>query len=321
MNGWLMSFSFHRYRHIMAGGVLCVLMAACGTGIEMTEHVTEKDVRRAIDQKNSHQATITIDAYVDSVPAWKTGKRFWVADDHVRLLFAASQDYDVDTVTLAGHELSYMGYSTGSLYDNRMTLTFKFQDKNTGNVYVYRTDKTIEDFTRNFSIPMLIDMDMVAHMARQITNKDYYVRTPIWYDRESEQMIDGRHFIKVHIDSVLPGNSVMPLRVMFTALDNQQKAMVWLSDKLSVMHGRDFDALFVAANPRLGYPDISDENWKRITRGQVVEGMTKEECRLSLGNPKHINQRPDQSGMREYWYYDGGYFLYFVAVLLSQYRR
>ena len=321
MNGWLMRFPSRRLRQMVAGGVLCALTASCGTGIEVTEHVTDKDVRRVIEQKDSRQAMVTIDTYVDSVPAWKPGKRFWVADNQVRLLFAGSQDYDIDTVSLAGHELCYTGYTTGGLYDNRMTVNLQFKDELTGNVYVYRTDKTIDDFTRSFSIPMLIDMDMVAHMARQVTGKDYYVRTPIWYDCKTEQMIDGRHFIQVHIDSVLPGNGVMPLRVMFTALDNHERAMVWLSDNSSVMHGRDFDALFVAGNPRLAYPDITDENWQRITRGQVIEGMTKDECRLSLGSPKHINQRPDQSGMREYWYYDGGSYLYFVDGLLSQYRR
>ena len=49
--------------------------------------------------------------------------------------------------------------------------------------------------------------------------------------------------------------------------------------------------------------------------------MTKEECRLSIGSPKRINENPDQGGMREYWYYDGGSYLYFVDGLLSQFRK
>ena len=82
-----------------------------------------------------------------------------------------------------------------------------------------------------------------------------------------------------------------------------------------------FDALFVAMDPHQAYPEIGDEMWKHITRSELVEGMTKEECRLSVGSPRRINEVPDQGGMREYWYYDGGSYLYFVDGLLSQFRR
>ena len=297
--------------------VLCIVMAACGTGIEVTEHVGDKDVKKVFEQTVTNQSQVTLDAYVDSVPAWRQGKLFWVADNQARLLFARSHDYDIDTVDLAGKTLTYDGYDTGGIYDNRRTVNLLFKD-NQGNTYVYRTGKTIDEFRSGFSIPMLIDMDMVNHIGRQVIGKDYYIRTPIWYDSQSEQMRDGRHFIKVHIDSVMPGNAVMPLRVLFTTADTNEKAMVWMSDNASTMHGRDFDA---TADPHLSYPTISDANWERITRAQVVEGMTKEECRLALGSPKHINENPDQSGMREYWYYDGGAFLFFVDGLLRQFRR
>lgn len=308
----------------MCAGVLmcalCTVMAACGTGIEVTEHVGDKDVKKVLEQTASNQSQVTLDAYVDSVPAWRQGKLFRVADNQARLLFARSHDYDIDTVDLVGKTLIYDGYDTGGIYDNRRTVNLLFKD-NTGNTYVYRTGKTIDEFRSGFSIPMLIDMDMVNHIGRQVIGKDYYIRTPIWYDCQSEQMRDGRHFIKVHIDSVLPGNAIMPLRALFTTADTHEKAMVWMSDNASTMHGRDFDALFAAADPHLSYPTISDANWERITRAQVVEGMTKEECRLALGSPKRINENPDQSGMREYWYYDGGAFLFFVNGLLWQFRR
>ena len=49
--------------------------------------------------------------------------------------------------------------------------------------------------------------------------------------------------------------------------------------------------------------------------------MTKEACRLALGMPKQVNQVPDPSGMREYWYYDDGRFLQFVDGLLKSYRK
>ena len=317
---WLID---HNGSIVCKWALMCFLgafMTACGTGIEVTEHVGEKEVKKAIEHA-TNQSMVTLEAYVDSVPAWRQGKLFKVTDNQARLLFARSHDYDIDTVDLAGKMLSYEGYDTGGIYDNRSTVNLLFKDTNTGNTYVYRTGKTIDEFRSGFSIPMLIDMDMVNHIGRQVAGKDYYIRTPIWYDRQSEQMLDGRHYIKVHIDSVLPGNAVLPLRVLFTTGDTGEKAMVWMSDNSSTMHGRDFDAMFVASDPHLAYPTVTDANWERITRGQVAEGMTKQECQLALGAPKRISQNPDQGGMREYWYYDGGSYLYFVDGLLSQFRR
>ena len=64
------------YCHAVVGIALGILMAACGTGIEMTEHVTDKDVRKVLEQADSKQASVTLEAYTDSLASWKTGKRF-----------------------------------------------------------------------------------------------------------------------------------------------------------------------------------------------------------------------------------------------------
>jgi len=94
-----------------------------------------------------------------------------------------------------------------------------------------------------------------------------------------------------------------------------------MTENASTMLGRDFDAMFVASDPRLDYPEVSDENWSHIQHGQVAVGMTKQECRLSLGTPNRISENPEQGGMREYWYYDGGAYLFFMNGLLSQFRK
>ena len=302
------------------GCALAALLSACGTGIEVTEHVTDKDVQRVLDKGSDQNPVVTIETYQDSLPAWKKGKRFWVADDKLTQMLAVAEAYDKDTLHLAGHILSYAGYWISGPFEGRR-IYVEFDDLQTGLRLVYRYGKAAETHHAGFSLPMLIDLDMVDHVARQLVGKDYFIRTPIWYDRSTEQMIDGRHFIKVHIDSVLPGNAVLPLRVLFTTADTREQAMVWISDNVSTMHGRNFDALFTASDPRLSYPSVTDANWSLITRGQVAEGMTKEECRLALGSPIRINERPDQAGMREYWYYDGGAYLYFVDGLLSQFRK
>lgn len=311
---------FHGRQALMAFSI-CAFMNSCGTGIEVTEHVTDKDVQRVVSQVDSKQTVVTLEAYVDSMAAWKKGKRFWVADDQVKQMLLYN-GYDLDSLHLAGHVLEFDDWVTNGLFtDDNRVVDIRFFDTSTGQQLIYRYGKSVEACRQGVSLPMLIDLDMVEHVARQIEGKEFYIRNNIWYDRASEQMKNGRRYIQVRIDSVLPGNSVMPLRVLFTTTDTHEQAMVWMSDNASTMHGRDFDALFVASDPHLAYPDITDANWLKITRGEVVEGMTKQECSLALGSPRHINEIPDQGGMREYWYYDGGAYLYFVDGLLQQFRK
>ncbi|MBR5102607.1 MAG: hypothetical protein IK092_05740, partial [Muribaculaceae bacterium] len=132
----------------------------------------------------------------------------------------------------------------------------------------------------------------------------------------------GLKYVKVHIDGVEAGNKVFPLRVLFTPLSgNREQSMVWLATNNSTMHGRDFDSLFSLSDLRTDYPTIDDATWQRIVKGEVSTGMTKAECRLSLGAPKTINQQPDQTGVKEYWFYDGGTYLFFVDGLLKEFRR
>jgi len=311
----------HGRRVLAVMAVAGLFMTSCGTGIEVTEHVTDKDVRRVIGKTEKQESTVTLIPFKDPMSGWKTGKRFWVADDQVKQLLLYS-GYDADTLHLSGHILCFDGWVSSDLYNaGSADVDIRFKDESTGQQLIYRYGKTVNDVHGEASLPMLIDMDKVEHVGRQVEGKDFFIRTPIWYDRSSGQMMAGNHFIKVHIDSVLPGNEVMPYRVLFTAADSHTRAMVWMSDPSSTMLGRDFDALFSASDPRLSYPEISDENWAFITRGQVVEGMSKIECQLSIGSAKQIREVPDQSGMREYWYYDGGSYLYFVDGLLRQYRR
>lgn len=297
---------------------LLVSMAGCMfTGVESTQRVSEKEVQRTMGELERRQPTMTLQPFLDSVPAWQQGKQFFVTDNQLRLVMFTTAP---DTVQLAGQLITYDGYDQGSVLDNRDALNLRFRDRD-GNTYVYRTGKTIDQFSAKYSVPLLIDMDMVADVDRQLRNKEVWIKTPIWYDLGTEEMQRGRQFIRVRIDAVEPGNKVLPLKVKFTALDSGERAFLWMSDPNATMHNRDFDSLFSLRDLHENYPEISDATWQLIVRGELVEGMNKEECRLAMGAPKRINQLPNQAGLREYWYYDGGKYLFFVDGLLSQFRK
>ena len=300
----------------LIGLLLFTLTGCMFTGVESTKQVTDKEVAKTIGELERRQPTMTVQPFRDSVPAWRIGKEFFVTDNQLRLIVQGADD---DTTALAGQILRYDGYEAGSVLDNTEAFNLKFTAPS-GKTYVYRTGKTREQFTANFIVPLLIDMDMVHDVDRQLRGKEVYIKTPLWYDLNEESLRRARQFIKVRIDAVEPGNKVLPLRVCFTALDKGEQAFVWMSDPNATMHNRDFDSLFSLRDMHENYPDITDATWQRIIRGELAEGMTKEECRLAVGSPKNISRIPDQAGLREYWYYDGGSYLYFVDGLLTQFK-
>lgn len=303
----------------VVGVAVLLSLGSCFTGVENTPKITDKDVSRTMSELERRQPTVTLSAYVDSLPGWRAGKQLYVTDDQVRLIFAHNHEVDIDSVKLAGRCLTFTGTETTTGIDNRevVDVHLKLDD----NTFTYHTGKTMGEMPASFSIPLLIDMDMVKHIASQIQGKDVYIKTPIWYHIKDEFMIHGRQFIKVHIDKVLPGNKVLPLKVVFTASDNGEQAFVWMSAGTSAISNRDYDTMFTPKDVHENYPDISAEHWQLIIHGDVTTDMTKEECRLAKGAPKRVSRNPNQADVREYWYYDGGSYLQFVDGLLKTYRK
>ncbi|MBP5498911.1 MAG: hypothetical protein J6X81_06050 [Muribaculaceae bacterium] len=293
------------------------LLSGCFTGVENTKKITEKDVRKAESQISATESSLP--PYSDSVPVWQEGKKFYVTDNQVKLIFSSSPSFNIDTLSLAGKILTFTGYNTGSVLDNRQTVNLHFSDG--VNTFVYPSGKTMQDFSHTWNIPFLVNCDEVEHYARLLTGKDAYIKTSIWYSPQSETMRNGRKFIKVHIDSIVPGNKVFPLKVIFTPADKSDTAMVWMATSNTVMQGRDFDSMFSMTDIRLQFPSISNANWQHIVNGEVVKGMTKDECRLALGVPRQTNNVPTYDGVLEHWYYDGGAYLIFMDGSLLDFRR
>ncbi len=298
-------------------GALALAAVGCGTGIETTTTVTDKDVKRVEEHYASASVQSSLKIASSAVAEWKAGKRFYVANDRIGLIFDHSDSYSPDQLHLGGSYLTYQGYDTVTALDNRAVVTLKFTDG--VNVYRFCTKKELSELSSNYQVPFLIDEDMVKSVARQIEGKTLYIRTRLWYDVRSQQMIDRRQYIAVRVDSVLPGDDALPLKVVFTTLDTHEQAMLRISSG-KTMQSMDFDAMFSLKNPRNEYPDTTPENWTLITNGKVAEGMTKVECRLAKGAPKQIVRTPSHDGMGEYWYYDGGGFLHFEDGILKQFR-
>lgn len=308
-----------KIQKILLLACMALLLDGCFTGVESTKKITEKDVQRAIQQMDNSGKESSLKIFADSILSWREGKGFWCVDNRARLIFKPSADYDIDTLVLEGKMLTYKGFGTHRQLDNSEVVDIFFDFE--GYSLVYPTGKVLAEVNRrSFAIPFLVDDDLVQDLSDQLVNKTVYVKTPLWRGIDDGYQINGRRFIPVVITAIKPGDSVHPLRVEFRAADNGDRAFVWMKIPGSDGVGRDFDTLFSLTDVRKQYPDISPATWRNIVDGKVAEGMTKEECRLAMGNPVNVRQLPDQSGLREYWYYDGGRYLFFVDGLLKEFR-
>lgn len=297
--------------------VLTLLMSGCFTGVENTKKITDRDVERAIQEMERGRHETALTPYHDSLPAWCEGKGFWVVDDRAAFIFQPSPSYNLDSLQLRGKRLSYVSHGTRRRVDNSEVVDVVFMCDSLR--LVCSTGKSLADASRpSFAIPFLVDDDMVEHYARQLVGKTVWVKTSVWFDGAGNYKAGGRKFVPVVITAVKPGNDIYPLMVEFCDGDNE--ATLWMTTEGGSISGRDFDALFSMTDVRKQYPRITDETWQRIVDGIVAEGMTKEECRLAMGSPKNVTQLPDQGGLREYWYYDGGRYLFFVDGVLKEYR-
>ena len=296
------------------------MCGACSTGIESTPKITEKDVTKAISQQPGDPATrpTTVDAQCLPFEKWTKGKKFVVTDDNIRRIFNPSTDFDSDTLHLAGKELSYDGYYTGSILDNREIINIQFSLGN--HHFTYTTGKTASQMPDNFTVPFLVDCDFVKQLHDQLAGKEFFIRTPIWYDLKG-QMTEGRKYIKVHINDVLPGSKIYPVKVTFTTLDTKETAQVWMVAGPYKMPNRTFDAMFSTDDTRKLYPTITDEIWKQITLGKLVAGMTRDEARLSIGAPATVDKKVTYNGLNELWQYNDGAYLIFEDGLLTRFRH
>ena len=294
-------------------------LEGCFTGVESTKAITQKDVERAYSG-NAGKTTQTIEIKLDTFPDWNMGKRFFVTDNNIRYIFSPSPQFNADTLTLEGKEISYDGYTIGISIDGRPVVNLHFKYGTTG--LQYNTNRTMDDITRRHSsrleVPFLVDLDEVERLKDVLRGKSLYIKTSIWYDSNGE-MTWGRKYVKVNITDVLPGDKVFPFRIEFN--DAGRTAYVFMSYRDNYLQ-RSFDNLFSDTDLRQLYPAISDENWHRIINGQIATYMTKEECRLSIGPPDNLERVPTYNGVREYWYYSNGTYLIFDEEgLLTTFRR
>lgn len=296
--------------------LLSIALHSCFTGVEYTPKVSERDVRRE-NIVSTPEDTFLANVADSPLPEWKPGKRFFVTDDKIRLIFGATATpYD----SLGGSIIEFLDvHESPSIVGTSVTdLTFVAPD---GRRFVYRINRPLASVMNqeNLHVPFTIQESLVNSADSLLRGKKLYVMTRTWRD-DADNSVSGRQFVEIRIDSVTPGNDIYPIKVSFTdRLGNS--ARIFLHPGPRGHTPRSFPVFFSFTDPRLKYPAISDAVWENIINGRVALEMTREECRLALGTPREVDRGADNSYLREVWLYENGIYLVFEDGLLKRFRR
>ncbi len=287
------------------------------TGIESTPKITAGDVKREhlkVSAEQQFLASVAPQHFAE----WEPGKRFYVTDAKISLIFQPSQ-YPTPA---AGDILTYAGYEAATSVTGETETDIAFLSLKGGR-FVYRLGFSPEELSEKESVevPFTIEMSIVDEIRQLLAGNSYYIITPNWYDLEGN-LLKGQRYISVDVVDVLPGNQNYQAKVVFRKSGDRQEREYELlmsigSSKQSI---RNFETLFSFKDPKSNYPQIASDTWENIINGRIAVDMTREECRLSLGAPSSIDRRPMTGGLFEVWGYDDGKYLILEDGLLRNFR-
>ena len=298
----------------LLGSVLSISFTGCFTGVEGTSKInlSKKD---KIAVAPTEEDLFLTDISLPVLKQWQTGKRFLVSDDKFRLIIDGPGINSVNE----GDTITYLNSRQGRNASNEEVTEIWFQKGNLE--FGYKIEKSMEDALDNITIsdiPLLIDLDVVDQVNKTLKGLRLWTKKAAWFN-DSLQYFKGRKFIEVTVLDVLPGNSFSPVRIKFADQEGTQgQYFVNLGSKPGEIG--NFGKLFSLDNPKNSFKHISPDMWSAIQREELRVGMTKEECRLSKGNPSDLETGHNYSNAMEIWFYSDGSYLRFIDGLLVSFK-
>lgn len=304
----------------MAIMTVCISFSSCFTGVEGTKKITlSRDDRKAI--RPSEEELFFSGINPIPLEKWEKGHPFIAADNKVSMIFdQQGMNPDSDASNLGGETFLYDGYFSRITPDGSKNAVILF--RRTDTVYAYDSGKPAEEAPLSIlsdQIPMMIDATMVSSARELLKGKLLWTRSPLWYNDQGER-IPGKKYVAVTVSDVSAGNISFPLKVKFRD-ESGKSAYMFMNFGNSGSESRSFPNLFSLSDIRKRYQEIHPEVWELICDGKVRAGMTKEECRLSLGNPAEVSSGHDYSQTLDLWHYSDGSVLWFEDGILSRFRR
>lgn len=297
---------------------MATALGSCFTGIESTPRISSGDVRKREAAELTPEQKFLSEVVHEAPARWTAGKRFYVSDDKISIIFQP----DAPDVSLTGKELVFESIEdipsvTG---EGASVLTFAVDGVDGRFRYTVNMPRKKLLARDRLEVPFTIESSLVAAISSMMKGNTYYISTPKWHQASDSKAVTGRRHIPVTITRVLPGSYIYPLKVYFSPEGSDQEYWIPMTFGNDRSATRNFDALFHFENPRLRFPRISDEKWQMITESRVIDGMTRDEARLALGAPNSYRTIPVINAIVEEWSYDDGVYLIFEDGILTRFR-
>lgn len=299
--------------------IAVAVLPGCFTGIESTPSVSKAEVKRQKSEKPSAEQLLMAQVSRQPFSRWPRGKEFTVTDSKIALAFTPLAEAEKLT---AGDVIRFREMRPALTVMGDTVAEFVFDTPSAVSTVVYRSERT-PDAVRNATavfVPFTVEASMVNAANALLSGKQVYILSSHRLDASGQHPLDSKKFVPVTIKSVVAGDSSFPLRIIFADSDGSEYSTFIAADT-SGYASRTFQRLFSLANPRLKYPQISDSTWELITRGQMAEEMTRDECRLAIGSPDEVERMVGISNTAERWTYSNGTVLFFEEGILTKFRK
>lgn len=290
------------------------MLQSCFTGVENTGKITlSKKELTAV-------APTQEDLYLSSIENpvlknWRPGRSFVVSDNKINFILetkAPKALNEGDTI-IFDHSEGKISVDGGE----RTILVFNAGGEKIE--YPIEKPKGVADTVINANnLPLLIDLQTIDVIDKKLKGQSFWTKSTLWYD-DNLQYKKGKKFTKITVSEVRPGNNFFPAIIKFEDEEGDIGSFL-LSLGLNGTSNRTFGRLFSLEDPRSKYKNISTEIWGAIQKEELKSGMTKEETRLSRGNPSDVEMGHNYSNSLEIWYYPDGSYVRFIDGLLLDYK-
>lgn len=275
-------------------------------------------------QKEESIETILSDIHLKSPLQWSHGMEFYFLNEHVNMILTPEEHTTyADTTCYRGTVWTFDAIVSEEDWMGQQTMALRFLSPE-GKAYRFSTERLITqvaDSTYQPRISGLFPKYVIEETNKKLSQRQLYIL--LNDDRISDgDIVRFEKFVPITVDSVSYGTELAPIKVYYTYTDGSQAFLLTsLPDTRENLTSTVITRFFSTTDPRCDHPEITEENWRRIQRSEVVLDMTREECRLSLGKYLRYETFVAKAGAIERWHYSGGRVLEFVDGRLNRIGR
>lgn len=304
---------------IISAALMAALLNSCFTGIESTPRISSGDVRKRDAAVRTPEQQFLSDIRPASPGSWQNGKRFYVTDDKISIIF---QPGDLNSDSLSGHNIIFQGFEEVPSVTGGGATILIFSQEEKSDLLHYRVNAPLSELQdrERLEVPFTVERSVVEKVDSTMRSNTFYISTPKWFIAEDDKPYVGKRHIPVTVTHVEPGTYIYPLRIYFRPEGSSMEYWIPMTVGDDRAATRNFHTVFNFDNPRKHYTQITDETWELITNSRVIIGMTRDECRLALGAPNSYRTIPVYNATVEQWNFDEGIYLIFEDGILTRYR-